>query len=133
MTEATEGRASRPSKGAEGTKSSAGDIPYYVVGLLSGAGVGYVDVRVEDLLLTAVLIACACMFLGFVRPQRVWRWVVLVPLFIPLGQVVAYKVAGQRLTRMDLSQTFVALIPAIAGAACGAVARSAIRRLWQEK
>jgi len=133
MSESMDARASRPSNGGEGAQSTASDTPYYVVGLLSGAGVGYVDVRVEDLLLTAVLIACACMFLGFMRAQRAWRWVVLVPLFIPLGQVLAYKVAGQRLTRMDLSETFVALIPAIAGAACGAVARNAIRRLWQEK
>jgi hypothetical protein len=128
-----EGRASRPSSEMGEAKSAGNDIPYYIIGLLSGAGVGYVDVRVEDLLLTAVLIACACMLLGFMRPQRAWRWVVLVPLFIPVGQVLAYKVAGQRITRMDLSETFVALIPAIAGAACGAVARNAIRRLWQEK
>jgi hypothetical protein len=117
----------------DGARSTARDIPYYVIGLLGGAGVGYVSVRVEDLLLTAVLIGCACMFLGFMRPQRAWRWVVLVPVFIPLGQFLAFKLAGQRITRMDLSGTFVALIPAIAGAACGAVARNAIRHLWQEK
>jgi hypothetical protein len=123
----TQGHASHP---ADRPLKQRADIPYYIVGLLCGAGSGYVSVRVQDLLLTAVLVACACMFLAFMRPRRSWRWIVIVPLFIPLGQVLAFKLAGQRLTRMDVSEAVTALFPAIAGAVCGAVARNAIRNLW---
>jgi hypothetical protein len=132
MTEAMEGRTPRPSDGHD-AKATGWDIPYYVIGLVSGAAVGYISVRVEDLLLTAVLIACACMFLGFMRTRHIWRWIILVPVFIPLGQFLAYKVAGQRISRLDLSDTFTALFPSIAGTVCGAVARKAIYHLWQEK
>jgi hypothetical protein len=117
----------------DGATSTGSDIPYYVIALLSGAGVGYISVRVEDLLLSAVLIACACMFLGFMRTKHMWRWMILVPVFIPLGQLLAYKVAGQRISRLDLSGALTALFPSIAGTACGAVARKAIYHLWQEK
>jgi hypothetical protein len=130
--QATE-KATKESDRSGQASAAASDAIYYVIALVSGAAVGYVSVRVEDLLLSAVLIACACMFLGFMRPRHMWRWMILVPIFIPLGQLLAYKVAGQRISRWDLSGALTALFPSIAGTACGAVARKAIYHLWQEK
>lgn len=112
------------------TAKRKSDIPYYLLGFIWGAAAGYVSVRVQDLLLTAVLVASGCMFLAFMRPERPWRWIVLIPLFIPLGEVLAFKVAGQRLTRVDISEAFFALFPAIAGGVGGAAMRMAVRNLW---
>lgn len=106
---------------------------HYLAGMACGTLVGYVAVRVEDLLLTAVLVASSCMLLAFLRPAHPWRWALLVPAFIPIGLVLAHKLAGQRVTHLGISEAFFALFPSIAGAVLGAVMRRVIRELWPEK
>lgn len=111
--------------------SAASSTPVYVLAVLMGAASGYVNVRVEDLMLTAVMVTAFAMFLAFLRPKRPWRWAVLVSAMIPLGQVLAFKLTGQRLNRVGISEAILAVLPANAGAYGGAALRAVIRELWK--
>ena len=67
------------------------DVPFYILAALAGSGAGWVDVTVNDLLFTALLVLMACMVLGLLRPRWPWRWVVVVVACIPLAELVAYS------------------------------------------
>jgi energy-converting hydrogenase Eha subunit A len=105
----------------------------YVLAVLLGAATGYVNVRVEDLMLTAVMVTAFAMFLAFLRPERPWRWGVVVSAMIPIGEVVAFKLTGQKLNRAGISEAILAVLPANAGAYGGAALRTVIRELWKPK
>ncbi len=111
----------------------ASSVFYYVLAILLGAATGYVNVRIEDLMLTAVMVTAFAMFLAFMRPWHPWRWAVLVSAIIPLGEVVAFKLTGQKLNRAGISEAILAVLPANAGAYGGAALRQVIRELWQAK
>ena len=103
---------------------------HYVAAILLGAVTGYVNVRVEDLLLTALMVSVFAMVLSYLRPQRPWRWALVVSAMIPLGEVVASKVMGQKLTRAGISEAILAALPANACAYGGAAIRNAVTELW---
>jgi hypothetical protein len=105
--------------------------PVYALAVLLGAATGYVNVRVEDLMLTAVMVTAFAMFLAFLRPRHPWRWALLVAGLIPIGEVLAFRVTGQRLSRVGLSEAVLAVLPANAGAYGGAALRTVVRELWK--
>ena len=105
---------------------------HYVAAILLGAVTGYVNVRVEDLLLTALMVSVFAMVLSFLRPWRPWRWALMVSAMIPLGEVVASKVMGQKLTRAGISEAILAALPANACAYGGAAIRNAVTELWRK-
>jgi energy-converting hydrogenase Eha subunit A len=111
----------------------ASSTPVYVLAVLLGAATGYVNVRVEDLMLTAVMVTAFAMFLAFLRPQHPWRWAVVVSAMIPIGEVAAFKMTGQKLNRAGISEAILAVLPANAGAYGGAALRMVIRELWKPK
>ena len=51
-----------------------GDIAFYLLAALAGLGTGWVDVAINDLLFTALLVLVASMLLGLLRPRWPWRW-----------------------------------------------------------
>jgi energy-converting hydrogenase Eha subunit A len=106
---------------------------YYLLGIVLGAFTGYVNVRVEDLMLTAVMVTAFAMLVAFIRPDRPWRSAVLVTALIPIGEVVAFKMTGQKLNRAGISEAILAILPANAGAYGGAALRLVIRELWPKK
>jgi hypothetical protein len=113
--------------------SEVSSAPIYVLAVLLGAVTGYVNVRVEDLMLTAVMVTAFAMFLAFLRPEYPWRWAVVVSAIIPIGEVVAFKLTGQKLNRAGISEAILAVLPANAGAYGGAALRTVIRELWKPK
>jgi ABC-type multidrug transport system permease subunit len=117
------------------TKSrlGSGDLPFYFLGALAGVGTGWVDVAVDDLLFTALLVLMACMLLGILRPRWPWRWVVVVGMFIPLTELAAYLIRTVKPTRAQMYGSFLAMLPAFAGAYGGAVVRGVINNLRQGK
>jgi ABC-type multidrug transport system permease subunit len=110
-----------------------GDAPFYVLAALGGAGIGWADVAINDLLFTALLVLMACMGLGLLRPRWPWRWVVVVGIFIPLAELSAYLLFTVKPTRAQIYGSFLAFLPGIAGAYGGAVMRQAIDNLRQGK
>jgi hypothetical protein len=109
------------------------DAPFYVLAALAGAGTGWADVAVDDLLFTALLVLMACMLLGVLRPRWPWRWVVVVVLFIPLTELAAYLILHVKPARAQVYGSFLTALPGIAGAYGGSVVRGVVDRLRQGK
>jgi hypothetical protein len=109
------------------------DAPFYLLGAIAGAGIGWADVTVNDLLFTALLVLMACMLLGLLRPRWPWRWVVVVGMFIPLTELTAYLILTVKPTRAQVYGSFLAALPGIAGAYGGSLMRGVVDNLWQGK
>jgi hypothetical protein len=110
-----------------------GDRPFYALAALAGAGIGWVDVVVNDLLFTALLVLMVSMLLGLMRPRWPWRWVVVVGIFIPLAEFAGYLFFTVKPTRAQVYGSFLASLPGIAGAYGGAVMRGVLDHLRQGK
>jgi ABC-type multidrug transport system permease subunit len=109
------------------------DAPFYFMAAVAGAGTGWVDVMVNDLLFTALLVLMACMLLGLLRPRWPWRWVVVVGVFVPLAELAAYLILTVKPTRAQVYGSFLAALPGIAGAYGGSLMRGVIDNLRQGK
>ena len=108
-----------------------GDRGIYILGALLGVCAGILDVKFGDLLLTALFVLAATMLLGALRPERPWRWTLLVAVFVPLVQLVAYA-AVDRKTLPRANLRIVSWIPTgIAGAYGGSMAEEDWRELWK--
>jgi hypothetical protein len=115
------------------SRGDRSDLPFYLLAALAGMGTGWVDVAVDDLLFTALLVLMACMLLGLLRPRWPWRWVVVVGIFIPLSEFAAYLILTVKPTRAQVYGSFLATLPGIAGAYGGAVVRGVVDNLRQGK
>ena len=113
--------------------SSRGDSFYYL--LAAGAGVlaGWVDIKLTDLLFTALLVMVPAMVLGFLRPSKPWRWAVLVGIFVPFVELLAYLFLKTQPYRAQVFQSFLALLPALVAAYGGAFGRGVINNLRGSK
>jgi ABC-type multidrug transport system permease subunit len=109
------------------------DLPFYIFAALAGIATGWADVMINDLLFTALLVLMACMLLGLLRPRLPWRWVIVVAIFIPLTELVAFLIMTVRPTRGQVYGSFLTALPGMAGAYGGAVMRRAIDNLRQGK
>ena len=109
------------------------DAPFYLLAALAGMATGWVDVVVNDLLFTALLVLASCMLLGLLRPRWPWRWVVVVAIFIPATELAAYLILSVKPTRGQVYGSFLTALPGIAGAYGGAVVRGVIDNLRQGK
>ena len=114
-------------------RKPGGDVFYYLLAAMSGALAGWLDIKVGDLLLTAMLVLAANMLLGFLSPRRPWRWVVLVGVFVPLVEWLAYFFLAEKPARAQIYESFLAFMPGIAGAYGGAVGRGVVDNLFAGK
>ncbi len=107
---------------------------FWILGFLLGAAAGVVHVAVQDPLLTSLAVLFSTMLLGTLRPARPWRWVIAVGLPLPLVMVAA-KVTGRyaEFTRATLAGSMLMILPGIAGAVGGAVARRLVGEVLSEK
>ncbi|MGA9509429.1 MAG: hypothetical protein WBV55_12500 [Candidatus Sulfotelmatobacter sp.] len=115
------------------SQRSGSDVPFYALAALAGIGTGWVDVAVDDLLFTALLVLMACMLLGLLRPRWPWRWVIVVAVLIPLTELAAYVVLKVKPMRGQAYGSLLTALPGMAGAYGGAVMRRAIDNLRQGK
>src|SRR5271169_3512081 len=114
-------------------KESGGDGFYYLLAVLSGVLAGWLDIKVGDLLLTTMVVLAANMLLGFMSPRKPWRWVVLVGVFVPLVDWLAYFFLSQKPQRAQIYESFLAFMPGIAGAFGGAIGRGVVDNLFEKK
>ena len=101
----------------------------YLLAAACGIGTGWVDVVIDDLLFTALLVVSACMLLGFLGRRWPWRWVLVVGTFIPLTEWAAYVLFTVKPSRAQVYASVLACLPGIAGAYGGAILRTAIDHL----
>src|SRR5215467_11900388 len=111
-----------PDEGPSGIR----DLGFYVAAALAGIFAGWIDIKVGDLLFTALLVLAPCMILGVMRPHRVWRWVVIVAVCVPIAEVLGYLVLKQKMDRAHVYESFLAFLPGIAGSYGGALLQQAV-------
>ena len=109
------------------------DFPFYVLAVLFGIGAGVADVRIGDLLFTALLVVAPCMLLGAIRPERPWRWVVLVGICVPIVELMAYWLLTAKPYRAQVYESFLAFLPGIAAAYGGSMLRGVVDNLLRGK
>ena len=114
-------------------RKSQGDGFYYVLAALSGMLAGWLDIKVGDLLLTAMAVLAACMLFGILSPRKPWRWVLLVGVFVPVVEWLAYFFLSQKPQRAQIYESFLAFVPGIAGAFGGAMGRGLVDNLFAKK
>jgi MFS-type transporter involved in bile tolerance (Atg22 family) len=114
-------------------RKPGGDALYYALAALFGAGAAWVDIKVGDLLLTAMIVVAACILLGFLSPRKPWRWVLLIGICIPLVEWLAYFFLSEKPTRAQIYESFLAFVPGIAGAVSGALGRGVVDNLFPKK
>jgi ABC-type multidrug transport system permease subunit len=112
---------------------TARDSGVYILAALCGIASGVADVAVNDLLFTALFVLASCMLLGLLRRRWPWRWVVMVGIFVPLTELVAYEVLTVKPTRAQVYGSFLAFLPGIAGAYGGSIMRTVVDNLRQGK
>jgi hypothetical protein len=100
---------------------------------MSGVLAGWLDIKVGDLLLTAVVVLAANMLLGFISPRRPWRWVLVIGVFVPVVEWLAYWFLTQKPERAQIYESFLAFLPGIAGAFGGAMGRGVVDNLFVKK
>jgi hypothetical protein len=104
------------------------DTLLYLLGAVLGICAGVLDVKIGDLLLTALFVLASTMLLGAMRPPRPWRWVITVAIFGPIVQMLAYFLMTVKPYRAQTYESFLGFLTGIAGAYGG----SAGRRAWIE-
>jgi len=114
-------------------RDAGGDGFYYLLAVLSGLTAGWVSIKVGDLLLTAMMVLAANMLLGVLSPRRPWRWVVLVGVFVPLMEWLAFFYLSEKPSRAQIYESFLAFMPGIAGAYGGAIGRGVVDNLFARK
>lgn len=105
------------------------DLTYYIFAVLFGVFAGWVDLKVGDLLFTALLVLAPCMLLGTLRPERPWRWVAIIGICVPAAELAGYLIMTQRPDRAQIYESFLAFLPGIAGAYGGAMLRGVVNNL----
>ena len=94
---------------------------------------GWIDIRVGDLLFTALLVLAPCMMLGLMRPHRAWRWAVVVGICVPVVELLGYLVLTQKPYRAQIYESFLAFLPGIAGSYGGAMLKQAVGNILGDK
>ena len=106
---------------------------FYVFALTAGAFAGWVDVKLADLLFTALLVLAPSMMLGLLRPTRPWRWVLLVSIGVPVVDFLSNFFFSQRPYDGEKYAALLVFLPACAGAYGGALMRGVINNLSSGK
>jgi hypothetical protein len=105
-------------------------IMIYILGVFLGLGAGLLDVRIGDLLLTAMFVLASTMLLGLLRPEKPWRWTLLVAACVPIVQLLAYRLMTAKPYRAQIYESFLGFLTGIAGAYGGSVARKGWNQLF---
>jgi hypothetical protein len=108
------------------------DRLYWLLGIIFGAACGYVHVRIQDSSLSVLMVTGFTMFLAYKRPERVWRWAMVVGLSMPTAGLVAL-LTRERPSRGMIAGTFAGLAFSIVAAVGGKILHRAARELFPEK
>ena len=104
----------------------------YCIALALGVCAGFINIQLQDLMLTALSVMAFTMLLGFVFPQRPWRWLLIVAGCVPLAQLLAYLLRAERQPRVLLYESLLGFVTAAVGAYGGSVGRRLTAQLWPE-
>ncbi|HXW93727.1 MAG TPA: hypothetical protein VEK33_24465 [Terriglobales bacterium] len=108
------------------------DLGIHVLGAVLGICAGVLEVTMGDLLLTALFVLVSTLLLGALRPERPWRWIVAVGVFVPLVQLLAYLFLGQKPYAAQVYESCLGFLTGIAGAYGGSVVRRGMEELLRK-
>jgi Na+/proline symporter len=108
------------------------DALYWLLALIFGAACGYVHILVRDSSLSVLMVTGFTMFLAYCRPERVWRWVLVMGLSMPVAALIAL-LARERPSHGMIAGTFAGLAFSIVSAVGGRVLRRARSVLFPPK
>ena len=109
--------------------SASAESFFYAFAVIAGAFAGWVDVKLADLLFTALLVLAPCMLLGVLRPARPWRWVVLVSIGVPVVDFLFNFFYSQRPYAGEKYGAMLVFLPGFVGAYGGSLMRGVINNL----
>lgn len=93
------------------------DTPFYIVAIAFGILAGIAHVAIGDALVTSLLVLIVTMFLGYMRPVKAWRWVLLVGAMVPLTMVAARLLHYySTFSRAGIYGSILMVLPGFAGA-----------------
>jgi len=106
-------------------------LAYFFAALL-GICAGFIENALGDLLLTSLFVLVTTLALGFMRPWRAWRWIVIVGAGVPVVQLAAYLLLTQKPYRAQIWESGLGFVTGTAGCYCGAFGRKAIENLFRD-
>ena len=107
------------------------DTGVYLLASLFGICAGILDVKIGDLLLTALFVLACTMLLGILRPAKPWRWTVTVAVLVPTVQLLAYFFLTAKPYRAQIYESFLGFLTGIAGAYAGSMGRKVAGELFK--
>ena len=108
------------------------DVPIYGLAIFFGICTGFIEANLGDILITAVTVLVSTLVLGFLRPQRAWRWIAVVGIFVPLARVAAYLAFGQKPYKAQIWAAALGFVTGIAGSYAGAMTRLGVDTLFRK-
>lgn len=112
------------------TSTAARDTRCYIAACVLGAIAGWTQIELRDLSL--LLVSAFTLFLAVWRPQRPWRWALIVGLCLPAAEFLSYLSRWHPL-RGAVAGSFISLVPAMMCAYGGALLRRAVGILFPSK
>ena len=103
------------------------EVAAYVLALMMGVTAGVLEVKVSDLMLTAIAVMIFTMFLGAVWPRQPWRWLLLVATCVPILRLIAYLALSEHATRAAVLESFLGFLTGLVGVYGGAL----LNQAWQ--
>ncbi len=94
-----------------------------------GLGIGWLDLRTTEVIVTIAALLSAGILLGLLRPVAAWRWAVLLALGLPVMAGVSRFLAARTAEpiRLDPRIALVALAFGLAGCYTGVLIRRIVR------
>lgn len=105
----------------------------YSLAVLLGLAAGFLEITISDLLVTAVFVMFATMVLGFARPQRAWRWAIIVAVFVPIVRLAAYVFLNQHADRAQVLESALGFVTGTVGAYAGWLGRMGVDTLFRAR
>jgi hypothetical protein len=110
------------------------DTLLYIIAIICGLIAGILHVLIQDPLITALIVLASTMVLGFLRPERAWRWTLFVGLVVPIVMFVAWKTGHfSNFTRAALFGSSLVILPGFAGAYGGFFGNLVLKEIFAKE
>jgi hypothetical protein len=109
------------------------DAAGYFIAPVLGLVAGWLEIKVSDLMLTALVVMIFTMLLGVIFPRRPWRWLLLVAVCVPILRAFAYFALAERASRAQIIESFLGFLTGTVGVYGGALMRRALQTLHDAK
>ena len=97
----------------------------WLFAIFLGMLTAWLDAGASEVLPIILLLFAFGAFLGFARPEKPWRWALLLGIWVPLGWLLAAALGIRDWKKIELIGAAVPFIPALAGSYLGALVHRA--------